>query len=51
MTKYKQLGCERCKNRRAYLKSRQGLFCEQMIMGEKSVCPKFKLDKNAPLWN
>ena len=51
MNRYKDLKCERCKNRRARLKSRQGVFCEKMIKGEESTCPKFKFDKNAPLWN
>ena len=51
MSRYRELKCERCKNRRAKLKSRQGMFCENMIKGEETTCPKFNLDRNAPLWN
>ena len=52
MSRYQELKCERCKNRLARLKSKQGLFCEQMIKGNEPSCPKFNLDTRvAYIWN
>lgn len=44
MSKYKELGCERCKNRLRSLKSKQGEYCTAMMKSDKTICEKFKLD-------
>lgn len=44
MSRYQELKCERCKNRRRSIKSKQGEFCVKMINSDKTTCEKFKLD-------
>jgi len=53
MSKYQELGCERCKNRRRSIKSRQGEYCSAMMKSDKTTCEKFKLDPyvRVPLCN
>lgn len=53
MSRYEDLKCERCKNRFAKLRSKQGQYCETILKAEEPAsCPRFNLDKNAKLiWN
>jgi hypothetical protein len=46
-SKYIELKCGRCLNRRAFLSSKQGKFCTEMQKSDEETCPKFKLDKNS----